>query len=94
MHARAGSVTLDDVMHLCCHIANCNTWLEVKGLQYTEIAADGEDDVPNWRTAWLHRWCVPAFNNAKVPRRSLQMGEVAFAFCRELVASTHNHTRK
>ena len=29
---------MGDVMHLCRHIADCNMWPAVKGLQYTDIA--------------------------------------------------------
>ena len=55
-------------------------WLAVKGLQYTDMAPDGEDDVPNCATPWVHRWWVPAVSNARVPRLNLQMGDVAVAF--------------
>ena len=71
---------MGDVMHLSQHIADCNMRLAVKGRQYTDIAPDGEDDVPKLRTPWVHRWWVPAVNNAKLPRLNLQMGDVAFAF--------------
>ena len=71
---------MGDVVHLCRHIADCNMWLAVKGVQYTDIAPDGEDDVPNCSTPWVHRWWVPAVSNARVPRLNLQMGDVAFAF--------------
>ena len=53
-------------MHLYRHIADCNMWLAVTGLQYTDIAPDGEDDVPNCATPWVHRWWVPAVSNARV----------------------------
>ena len=69
---------MGDVMHLCRHIADCNMWLAVKGLQYTDIVPDGEDDVPKCGTPWVHGWWVPPVNNAKVPRLNLQMGDVAF----------------
>ena len=71
---------MGDVMHLCRHIAHCNMCVAVKGVQYTDIAPNGEDDVPNWSTPWVHRWKVRAVSNARVPRLNLQMGDVAFAF--------------
>ena len=37
---------MGDNMHLCQHIGDFNIWLKVKGLQYTDIAPDGEDNVP------------------------------------------------
>ena len=80
MHVPVPWQYMGDVMHLCRHIADCNMWLAVKGVQYTDIAPDGEDDVPNCSTPWVHRWWVPAVSNARVPRLNLQMGDVAFAF--------------
>ena len=71
---------MGDVMHLCRYIADCHMWVAVKGLQYTDIAPDGEDNVPNCATPWVHRWWVPAVSNARVPRLNLQIGDVAFAF--------------
>ena len=68
------------VMHLCRHIADCNIWLAVNGLQYTDIAPDGEDDVPNCGTPWGYRLWVLVVAYAKVPRLNLQTGDVAFAF--------------
>ena len=59
---------MGDIMHLCRHIADCNMFLAVKGLQFTVIAPDGGDDVPNCSTPWVHRWWVLAGSNARVPR--------------------------
>ena len=71
---------MGDVMHLCRHIEDYNMWVAVKGLQYTDIVPDGEDDVPNCGTPWVHLCWVPTVTDAKVPRLELQMGDVAFAF--------------
>ena len=49
-----GQRKMGHVMHLCRHIADCNMWLAVKGLQYTDIAPDGEDNVPSCATPWVH----------------------------------------
>ena len=57
---------MGDARHLCRHIVDCNMWLVVKGLQYTDIAPDGENDVPNCATPWVHRCWVPAVSNARV----------------------------
>ena len=67
---------MGNVMHLCRHIADCNMWLAVKGLQYTDITPDGEDDVPNCAPPWVHGWWVSAVGNARVPQFNLQMGDI------------------
>ena len=71
---------MGDGMHLCRHIVDCNMWLAVKGLQCADSAPDGEDDVPNCATLWVHPWWVPTVSNARMPRLNSHMGDVAFAF--------------